>query len=180
LRETAIRRLSIDIDTVCGAPHRELEAVLENIKGKSPFLRYEENVRGDRGLPRRRHFKFYYQSMDPNFLGAHVLLDVVEEFRCPHLTQKIPIKVPFVEVEREVLVTLPTVESLLGDKLTAFAPTTVGVPLVLDDGRASEFKQRCDGLGIKGVTLHSYRYDWAECLLMSQGNGRNQKCKLHL
>ena len=28
--------------------------------------------------------------------------------------------------------------------------------------RATEFKQRCRGLGIKGVTLHSYRYAWAE------------------
>jgi integrase len=28
--------------------------------------------------------------------------------------------------------------------------------------RATEFKQRCDGLKIKGVTLHSYRYAWAE------------------
>ena len=28
--------------------------------------------------------------------------------------------------------------------------------------RATEFKQRCIGLGIKGVSLHSYRYAWAE------------------
>lgn len=28
--------------------------------------------------------------------------------------------------------------------------------------RATEFKQRCAGLGIEGVTLHSYRYAWAE------------------
>jgi integrase len=28
--------------------------------------------------------------------------------------------------------------------------------------RATEFKQRCDGLGVKGVSLHSYRYAWAE------------------
>ncbi len=28
--------------------------------------------------------------------------------------------------------------------------------------RATEFKQRCDGLGITGITLHSYRYAWAE------------------
>jgi len=28
--------------------------------------------------------------------------------------------------------------------------------------RATEFKQRCHGLGISGVTLHSYRYAWAE------------------
>src|SRR5439155_18083898 len=28
--------------------------------------------------------------------------------------------------------------------------------------RATEFKQRCDGLGIAGESLHSYRYAWAE------------------
>jgi integrase len=28
--------------------------------------------------------------------------------------------------------------------------------------RSTEFHQRCVGLGIKGVTLHSYRYAWAE------------------
>jgi integrase len=27
---------------------------------------------------------------------------------------------------------------------------------------ATEFKQRCEGLGIHGVSLHSYRYAWAE------------------
>ena len=28
--------------------------------------------------------------------------------------------------------------------------------------RATEFKQRCRGLGVENVTLHSYRYAWAE------------------
>ncbi len=28
--------------------------------------------------------------------------------------------------------------------------------------RATEFRSRCKQLGIKGVTLHSYRYAWAE------------------
>ena len=28
--------------------------------------------------------------------------------------------------------------------------------------RATEFRQRCKGLGIEGVSLHSYRYAWAE------------------
>jgi integrase len=28
--------------------------------------------------------------------------------------------------------------------------------------RATEFKQRCKQLGIQGITLHSYRYAWAE------------------
>jgi integrase len=33
---------------------------------------------------------------------------------------------------------------------------------VRSSDRATEFKQRCKSLGIKGVTLHSYRYGWAE------------------
>ena len=28
--------------------------------------------------------------------------------------------------------------------------------------RANEFRERCRGLGITGVSLHSYRYAWAE------------------
>jgi len=33
---------------------------------------------------------------------------------------------------------------------------------VREADRATEFKQRCEGLNITGVTLHSYRYAWAE------------------
>jgi integrase len=33
---------------------------------------------------------------------------------------------------------------------------------VRESDRATEFRQRCNGLGISGVTLHSYRYSWAE------------------
>jgi hypothetical protein len=102
----------------------------------------KEQDRGFRGLPRRRHFQFFYPTMDTQAkFGGHVLLDVVEEKRCPHVTQRRVICAPFVEVEREVRVTMPTIESLLGDKLTAFAPTTVGVPLHPDDGRLADLMQ---------------------------------------
>ena len=33
---------------------------------------------------------------------------------------------------------------------------------VQEKDRSTEFKQRCNGLGIKGITLHCYRYGWAE------------------
>lgn len=33
---------------------------------------------------------------------------------------------------------------------------------VRSSDRATEIKQRCEGLGIKGISLHSYRYAWAE------------------
>jgi integrase len=53
--------------------------------------------------------------------------------------------------------------------------------------RATEFKQRCDALKIKGVTLHSYRYAWAERALKcgfperfaQQALGHNSKAVHH-
>src|SRR5258706_8110105 len=53
--------------------------------------------------------------------------------------------------------------------------------------RATEFKQRCDGLEIKGVSLHSYRYAWAERALKcgyperfaQQALGHNSKAVHH-
>lgn len=44
---------------------------------------------------------------------------------------------------------------------------TGGAPALHPHRRATEFKQRCQGLGIKNVTLHSYRYAWAERALAS-------------
>jgi len=53
--------------------------------------------------------------------------------------------------------------------------------------RATEFKQRCIGLKIKGVSLHSYRYAWAERALKcgyperfaQQALGHNSKAVHH-
>jgi integrase len=46
--------------------------------------------------------------------------------------------------------------------LPASGPLFPNLRRVRASNRATEFKERCDGLGIKGVTLHSYRYSWAE------------------
>jgi integrase len=47
-------------------------------------------------------------------------------------------------------------------RLPAAGPLFSYVQSVRAGDRATEFKQRCEGLGIKGVSLHSYRYAWAE------------------
>jgi integrase len=46
--------------------------------------------------------------------------------------------------------------------LPVFGPLFPYLRSVRASDRATEFKQRCKGLGIKGVTLHCYRYAWAE------------------
>ena len=139
------RRLSRDI--VCGLPTAEVDAVLATLGQRAPFLRYAEDVRGARGLPRRRHFKFFYRSALPGHAEQPVLLDIVEESREVHAIVTRPIRTSFLAPEREVLVRVPTIESLLGDKLTALAPITTGVPFFNangDDQRQQVAKQLFD------------------------------------
>lgn len=56
-------RISIDIDIVTLMPRAEYESLLAEIGRKPPFLGYEEDDRGERGLPHRTHFKFFYNSV---------------------------------------------------------------------------------------------------------------------
>ena len=46
--------------------------------------------------------------------------------------------------------------------LPAIGPLFPYMRSVRSGDRSTEFKQRCDGLGINGISLHSYRYAWAE------------------
>lgn len=62
-----------------------------------------------------------------------------------------PVQISFGSYVEHILRSLPKTGPLF--------PYLIGVRAA---DRATEFKQRCDGLGIRGVTLHSYRYAWAE------------------
>ena len=124
------KRLSIDIDILCSENSDKLLSILEKIKANSPFLSFEENERGYRGLPNRRHFKFFYNSVISKRQEC-VLLDVVEESECALPIEKKEIKSIFFDTDSKTTVQIPTVEGLLGDKLTAFAPNTVGIPFFL-------------------------------------------------
>jgi len=53
--------------------------------------------------------------------------------------------------DRQITVTLPTIESLLGDKLTAFAPTTTGVKLRKPNNEAGDVMQVAKHLFDVGV-----------------------------
>ncbi|NJM54855.1 MAG: hypothetical protein HC841_02015 [Verrucomicrobiae bacterium] len=55
----------------------------------------------------------------------------------------------------------PELETVLRS-LPASGPLFPNLSKVRESDRATEFKQRCRGLEIEGVTLHSYRYAWAE------------------
>lgn len=46
--------------------------------------------------------------------------------------------------------------------LPSEGPVFPKISLIHEKHRAAQFKRRCMSVGVKGVTLHSYRYAWAE------------------
>lgn len=122
-------RLSIDIDIIC-PPGTEIEQYLSLFKNFG-FTKFElvERKSPGKDIP-KSHSKFYYQLTYADKRGeAYILLDVLYE-DCHYLnTLEIPITSPFVEIDGDpLLVKVPSVEDILGDKLTAFAPNTTGIP----------------------------------------------------
>ena len=64
---------------------------------------------------------------------------------------KTPVLISFGRDAEEVLKTLPTA-----------GPLFPRLARIHEKHRAMLFKQRCETVGVSGVTLHSYRYAWAE------------------
>lgn len=119
-------RLSIDIVIVTDMPCAKYEPVLADIGVKAPFLGFEQDDRGERGLPHRMHFKFFYNSAISK-RRDYVLLDILNEKNLYPMTEVNPVKTSFVEIDKPIKVRMPSIDCLLGDKLTAFAPNTIGI-----------------------------------------------------
>lgn len=135
-------RLSTDIDIIAKPGTDILKFVLEASK-TYPFVRYEENIRKGANSIEKKHFRFFYKSLINESKEIPILLDVLfEENHYSKIWQK--------EIKNEIVITkgkpiyvnIPSPESLLGDKLTAFAPKTIGVrPLVeKSDGKIIDKK----------------------------------------
>ena len=85
------RRLSIDIDIVTDMPRAKYEPALADIGGEAPFLGFEQDDRGERGLPHRMHFKFFYNSVISK-RRDYVLLDILDEKNLYPKTEVNPVK----------------------------------------------------------------------------------------
>lgn len=123
-----VMRLSTDIDIIV-APGTDVETYIEKASRIFPFVRYEEQVRIGKNNIEKRHFKFTYFSPIRK-KEFYILLDVLfEDNHYEELVQK-EIKNDLLLTEGDNLtVAVPSVNCILGDKLTAFAPHTTGVPL---------------------------------------------------
>jgi hypothetical protein len=118
-------RFSIDIDILI-PEEKVLDPYFDRILQQEIFHRIEENRRIST-IP-KKHFKFYYRSFVQE-REDYILLDILfSESRYPKLSS-IEIESPLIDItEQATKVSCPTIECLLGDKLTAFAPNTTGIP----------------------------------------------------
>lgn len=120
-------RFSIDIDIICKEDQKNLEERLNRVVDRSRFVRWhlDEHRSYQPGVP-KAHYVFSFTS---NLRGSGtIVLDVlIEDSVYPALVE-VPIKTKWIETENDVLVTVPTVDAITGDKLTAFAPNTIGIP----------------------------------------------------
>lgn len=134
-----LRRLSIDVDIACGASLAEIKRALADVVYQSSaFKDYEHQVSRDRSEPPTKHFLVKFDSVVPPASESHILLDVLfEESVYPELVEK-ELVVDFVQTDAPVSIRMPTVDCLLGDKLAAFAPGTIGVLYDPPPNRAGE------------------------------------------
>ena len=121
------RRLSIDIDIIV-RPDIDIEKHIEKAALTFPFIRYDEQIRRKQNNIKKRHFKFYYISL-LNQRELSVILDVVFEENHYLKSEQRAINHALIEVELPIVsVCVPSIDAILGDKLTAFAPHTIGIP----------------------------------------------------
>ena len=123
------RRLSIDIDIIC-PPGTRIEDYLEKYSAEYGFGNVELVQRISRTDVPKQHAKFFYEVSYPaGGKQDKILLDVLfEETHYVNVVEA-PIQSRFLKQQGEpVMVKLPSKEDLLGDKLTAFAPHTTGIP----------------------------------------------------
>lgn len=123
------KRLSIDIDIIC-PPGTTIEDYLEKYSEEYGFGEVKLVERISRTDIPKQHAKFFYQVAYP--AGGRqdkILLDVLfEEIHYANVVE-LPIQSRLLKTEGDpVMVKLPSKEDLLGDKLTAFAPHTTGIP----------------------------------------------------
>ncbi len=139
------KRLSIDIDILNESDSESLSNAFNRITKEGVFNGWEEDKRTLNYKIAKKHFKFFYNSSIEK-RESYILLDIVQSnYSFLNTTEK-SIDLPLFEVEKEIKVVVPTIDSYVGDKLTAFAPKTIGIPY--GKNKSMEITKQLFDLGI--------------------------------
>lgn len=119
-------RLSTDVDIIV-EPGVEIDEFINEASKLFPFKTQEEQLRKGNGEIVKRHFKFTYVSPITG-KDIYILLDVLfEENSYSSLIECNINNELLLTDDVNITVTVPKINCILGDKLTAFAPHTIGI-----------------------------------------------------
>ena len=135
------KRFSVDIDIIISPKisREELEKYLSKIVETSAFTRMKlDEKRSYQGSIPKAHYEFFFNS---NFANKNkegkvisnpereILLDVLfADNHYPTVIERALETEWLLQNDKPVIVKTPDINSITGDKLTAFAPNTTGVP----------------------------------------------------
>ena len=130
LHFNSTKRLSLDIDIILSQEIENFETILDNVAESQGFLRKELQQRTTQSKIRKEHYKFFFTPLHKtNKEEEYVLLDVLYEKVNYKQLIFIPIQSAFIPmIDNPLSVNVPSLNDILGDKLTAFAPNTTGIP----------------------------------------------------
>lgn len=131
LLRNSIHRVSIDVDIIC-PPGTDITNYLEGIKEYGFTRAVPSGKEHPNGTMPVSHSKVFYEIAYRPMLTeeeGYIRLDVLyEDIQYSQLVS-VPIEHPVLKTEGEpVMVKVPTKEDILGDKITAFGPNSIGIP----------------------------------------------------
>lgn len=123
------QRFSIDIDIITEQTDAEIITILEKVVASGIFIKWvDDNNRKHTPDAPIGHYKVYYKSVIDEGEEEPILLDLLFTKNPYPETMDIPIEHDWLKTTGEIpSVVMPTFPSILGDKLTAFAPKTTGI-----------------------------------------------------
>jgi len=124
-----LKRFSVDVDIITEESKEKVLQCINNIvQNNDLFTRFEENKRQNSASQRMdlQHYKFFFESATDDS-EKYILLDIAyEDNKYPEIITK-RIQNDKLKVASELEVKLPSIESILGDKLTVLATKTTGI-----------------------------------------------------
>lgn len=124
-----VKRFSVDVDIITEENKTKVKNILDRIiVCQNLFIRVEENIRENSASNRMdiEHYKFFFNSVTDDS-EKYILLDIAYESNIyPEIVKKRIISNEL-NIESNLVVKLPSIESILGDKLTVIAPKTTGI-----------------------------------------------------
>lgn len=122
-------RFSIDIDVICSENRQKLEKILDLVVEESIFTKVDlDDKRSYKpGIP-KAHYVFEFNSSYNSNVPGKILLDILIEKSVYPEVIEVPVITKWIQIDEEIIVKIPSIDSITGDKLTAYAPNTIGIP----------------------------------------------------